>query len=64
VVAIGAVATVRGGMMGTQLVKKGADGKNRHKIESGFSDLPLLSKFIICFGRIAEFDPAQPRIAN
>jgi hypothetical protein len=64
VVAIGAVATVRGGMAVSELVKKNADGNNRHEIESDFSDLPLLSKFIICFGRIAEFDPAQPRIAN
>jgi hypothetical protein len=28
------------------------------------SGLPLLSKFIICSTRIAEVDPAQPRIPN
>ena len=64
VVAIGAVKAVRD-EMGWEYIKKDIAGNNQKESKKTPQiNLSPLSKFIICFSRIAEFDPAQPRIAN
>jgi hypothetical protein len=48
-----------------ELTKKDVAGnKQQESKKAPRINLSPLSKFIICFRRIAEFDPAQPRIAN